>query len=52
MPQRSIGWINSPVLMEAIVRYEKGLLSHSMKLWIEDVLEIKPNQIADLYEPH
>tara|TARA_B100000700_G_scaffold236442_1_gene262332 strand:+ start:363 stop:521 length:159 start_codon:yes stop_codon:yes gene_type:complete len=52
MNQRSIGWINSPVLMEAIVRYQKGLLSHSMKLWIEDVLEIKENQIGDMYKPH
>ena len=40
MRRKTIQWINTPVLTEAIFRYEKGLLPHSMKLWLEQVLEI------------
>ena len=40
MSRKSIQWINTPVLSEAIFRYEKGLLPNSMKLWLEQVLEI------------
>ena len=41
MRRKNIQWINTPVLSEAIFRYEKGLLPNSMKLWLEKVLEIK-----------
>ena len=41
MRRKQIQWINTPVLSEAIFRYEKGLLSNSMKLWLEQVLEIE-----------
>ena len=41
MRKKTIQWINTPVLTEAIFRYEKGLLPNSMKLWLEHVLEIK-----------
>ena len=44
MKRKSIQWINTPVLSEAIFRYEKGLLSNSMKLWLEQVLEIGPKK--------
>ena len=44
MRRKQIEWINTPVLTEAIFRYEKGLLPKSMKLWIEQVLEIKANK--------
>ncbi len=40
MRSKHIQWINTPVLAEAIFRYEKGLLPNSMKLWLEEVLEI------------
>ena len=40
MQRKTIQWVNSPVLIEAIFRYEKGLLPNSMKLWLEKVLEI------------
>ena len=40
MRSKTIQWINTPVLAEAIFRYEKGLLPNSMKLWLEQVLEI------------
>ena len=40
MQRKQIQWINTPVLSEAIFRYEKGLLPNSMKLWLEQVLEI------------
>ena len=40
MGRKTIHWINTPVITEAIFRYEKGLLPNSMKLWLEEVLEI------------
>ena len=40
MPQRPIQWVNTPVLQEAIERYERGLLPRPMQLWIEQVLEL------------
>ena len=47
MSNKKIQWINTPVLTEAIFRYEKGLLSNSMKLWLEQVLEINSNKELD-----
>ncbi len=44
MRQKAIPWVNTPVIMEAIFRYERGLLSNSMKLWLEQVLEITPKK--------
>ena len=40
MTRKKIQWVNTPVLTEAIFRYERGLLPNSMKLWLEQVLEI------------
>ena len=44
MSRKTIQWINTPVITEAIFRYEKGLLPNSMKLWLEEVLEIDSNK--------
>ncbi len=44
MRRKTIQWINTPVITEAIFRYEKGLLSNSMKLWLEEVLEINSSK--------
>ncbi len=41
MSLKRVHWINSPVLFEAIVRYEQGLLPGSMKLWVEQLLDLK-----------
>tara|TARA_Y100001968_G_C19390554_1_gene735311 strand:- start:136 stop:249 length:114 start_codon:yes stop_codon:yes gene_type:complete len=30
--------------MEAILRYEEGRLPKSMRLWLEGLLEINPNE--------
>ena len=51
---KTVQWVNSPVLMEAILRYEKGLLPRSMKLWIEKLLELNPNSKSKLLSkfPH
>ena len=38
---RSLQWVNSPVLLEALERYEQQRLPRSMQLWLEAVLEIK-----------
>ncbi len=40
MSGRSVFWVNTPVLMEAIIRYEEERLPRSMKLWVETMLEI------------
>ncbi len=44
MTRRNILWVNTPVLTEAITRYEEGRLPKSLKLWIEKILDIDPNQ--------
>ena len=44
MRRKTLQWINTPVLTEAIFRYEKGLLPNSMKLWLEQVLEINSSK--------
>ena len=38
---RSIQWVNSPVLLEALERYEQRRLPRSMQLWVEAMLELK-----------
>ncbi len=48
MGKRSIQWINTPVLTEAIMRYEEGRLSRPLKLWIEQLLELDQNKSAML----
>ena len=44
MRRKTIQWLNTPVLTEAIFRYETGILPNSMKLWLEQVLEINSNK--------
>lgn len=41
MASRPISWVNTPVLVEAIDRYERGLLPRSMQLWLQQLLEIE-----------
>jgi len=41
MAARSLHWVNSPVLLEALERYEQRLLPRSMQLWVEAMLELK-----------
>ena len=41
MPSRPISWVNTPVLVEAMQRYEQGLLPRSMQLWLQQLLEIE-----------
>lgn len=43
MARRSPQWINSPVLMEALMRYQEGRLPRSMRLWVEQLLELNPH---------
>ena len=40
MASRTIQWVNSPVLLEAMLRYEQGSLPHSMRLWVEQLFEL------------
>ena len=44
-------WVNTPVLMEALDRYEQGRLPRSMRLWVEAVLELEGPLTAPL-RPH
>ena len=44
-------WVNSPVLMEALDRYQQGRLPQQMRHWIRAVLELPadaPEQGAEL----
>ena len=40
MARRSPQWINSTVLVEALIRYQEGRLPRSMRLWVETMLEL------------
>lgn len=42
MARRPIEWVNTPVLVEALNRYELGLLPLSLRRWVETVLELEP----------
>ncbi len=44
MARRIIHWVNTPVLTEAILRYREGRLSRSMRLWVENLLDIQPQK--------
>ena len=44
-------WVNSPVLMEALERYQQGRLPQQMRHWISALLELPadaPEQGAEL----
>jgi hypothetical protein len=41
MATRPLSWVNTPVLLKAIDRYERGLLPRSMELWLQQLLEIE-----------
>lgn len=41
MHRRALHWVNTPVLQQAIERYEQGRLPRSMQLWIEDLLDLE-----------
>jgi hypothetical protein len=41
MAPRSLQWVNTPVLLEALTRYEQGRLPRSMQLWLQAVLELE-----------
>ena len=36
-------WVNSPVLMEALERYQQGRLPQQMRHWIRALLELPEN---------
>lgn len=37
MAPRSPQWVNTPVLLEALDRYEQGRLPRTMRLWLEGI---------------
>jgi len=44
MGHRSLAWVNTPVLLQALERYEQGGLPRSMQLWIQQLLELPPTR--------
>ena len=48
---RSLQWVNTPVLLEALERYEQRRLPRSLQLWLEAVLEINAAP-ADRLDSH
>ena len=53
MVRRSPQWINSTVMIEALIRYQEGRLPRSMRLWVEQLLELdgEPESGALLPQP-
>ena len=43
-----IVWVNTPVLLEAIQRYEQGRLPRSLALWLQSLLEIEAEPSGQL----
>ena len=41
MASRPITWVNTAVLVQAIDRYERGLLPRSLQLWLETMLDLE-----------
>ena len=52
MSRRVINWVNTPVLMEAILRYEQGRLPKSMRLWIEQLLDLNNQPVETTLIAH
>ena len=48
MSKRSIEWINTPVIVEAMVRYQENRLPRSLKLWLEKLLDINTKEASNL----
>jgi hypothetical protein len=51
MAPRSPQWVNTPVLLEALTRYEQGRLPRSMRLWVQAVLELD-RPVSGPLRPH
>ena len=51
MARRSPQWINSTVLFEALIRYQEGRLPRSMRLWVEQLLELEGDAEPDSLLP-
>ena len=52
MASRNLSWVNTPVVLEAIERYEQGNLPRSMRLWLQAVLELPDGPQQPLRRPH
>ncbi len=48
----SPSWVNTPVLIEAIERYEQHRLPRPLRLWLQTLLEIDAPASAPLRPPH
>jgi hypothetical protein len=51
MAPRSPQWVNTPVLLEALTRYEQGRLPPSLRLWVQAVLELD-RPVSGPLRPH
>ena len=49
---RSMPWVNNPVPLQALERYEQGLLPRSIHLWVRSVLELDQEPGSALIKPH
>jgi len=49
--QRQPDWVNTPVLLEAIERYEQGRLARPLRLWLQGLLEIDPLEPPSQLKP-
>ena len=44
MTRRTIQWVNTPAIIEAMDRYKDNRLPKSMKLWLEGLLDISSKE--------
>ena len=50
MAHKTIHWVNSPVLFEVIIKYQQGRLTGAMRLWAEELLELKTHERTQLLQ--
>ncbi|MCS5697534.1 hypothetical protein NZK32_00535 [Cyanobium sp. FGCU-52] len=48
----SPSWVNTPVLIEAMQRYEQQRLPRSLRLWLQALLELDTPDPSPLLPPH
>ena len=52
MTARSPSWVNTPVLLAALARYEQGLMPRSLQLWVQQLLDLEQPVKGPLRPPH
>jgi hypothetical protein len=46
----ALSWVNSPVLMDALLRYQEGRLPQQMRHWLRNLLELNDDPASTSLE--